>query len=111
MAAWIGGSVVVLVFIGFIIAWRYGQGGWRWAVRKGLVPKEQAPALINGDGMQDAHWKLGMFYFNPSDPSVLVEKRFGVGWTVNLGSMWGLGVLIVVLATQLLPYLLRLASK
>ena len=28
--------------VGFIIALRYGQGGWRWAVRQGLVEKEQA---------------------------------------------------------------------
>jgi len=31
----------------------------------------------------DAYWKLGMFYYNPNDPSLFVAKRAGVGWTVN----------------------------
>lgn len=33
----------------------------------------------------DAHWKLGVFYVDHDDASVFVPKRFGVGWTVNLG--------------------------
>lgn len=33
----------------------------------------------------DRYWKLGLFYFNKDDPSILVEKRFGIGWTVNMG--------------------------
>lgn len=31
----------------------------------------------------DKFWKLGTIYFNPDDPSVFVEKRFGLGWTCN----------------------------
>lgn len=31
----------------------------------------------------DARWILGMFYYNPSDPSVFVEKRSGIGYTLN----------------------------
>ncbi len=33
----------------------------------------------------DSRWKAGMFYFNPSDPSVFVEKRSGIGQTLNFG--------------------------
>jgi uncharacterized membrane protein len=36
-----------------------------------------------GDRTEDRLWKLGVFYFNPDDPSVMVEKRFGLGYTVN----------------------------
>jgi uncharacterized membrane protein len=25
---------------------------------------------------------------NPADPSILIEKRFGIGYTVNLGNRW-----------------------
>lgn len=42
----------------------------------------------DGAGMpcgDDAHWKLGVFYVNHDDASIFVPKRFGVGWTVNLG--------------------------
>ena len=32
---------------------------------------------------EDAHWKLGVFYFNPNDASFIVPERFGIGWTMN----------------------------
>ncbi len=91
---------------GWVIAFRYGQGGWRWAVRKGLVAKNQAAAMFDGDGMPDARWKLGMFYFNPRDPSIIVEKRFGVGWTINFGNIWAVGGALVVACV--IPVLLLL---
>ena len=37
----------------------------------------------------DKYWVLGCFYYNPNDPSAFVQKRFGIGWTVNLGSTKG----------------------
>jgi|GEM_PF-1941751 len=36
-----------------------------------------------GDQTPDHCWKLGMFYFNPEDQALWVEKRFGVGYTLN----------------------------
>ncbi|NKI35186.1 hypothetical protein HFP89_08405 [Wenzhouxiangella sp. XN79A] len=38
-----------------------------------------------GDRSPDAAWKLGMVYFNPDDPALWLEKRFGVGYTLNFG--------------------------
>ncbi|MWC30726.1 DUF1648 domain-containing protein [Paenibacillus sp. MMS18-CY102] len=32
---------------------------------------------------QDRHWKLGSIYWNPEDPAIMVEKRAGIGWTIN----------------------------
>jgi uncharacterized membrane protein len=32
----------------------------------------------------DRYWIAGVFYFNRDDPSVLVPKRFGAGWTFNM---------------------------
>lgn len=48
----------------------------------------------------DRFWKLGVFYVNRNDPATMVPKRFGVGWTVNLGSPGGMavGILIVLIA-------------
>lgn len=46
----------------------------------------------------DANWKLGILYFCPQDPSFLVPKRIGIGWSLNYGSPWSLLVLIVVIA-------------
>ncbi len=28
---------------------------------------------------------LAIFYYNPADPALWVEKRFGIGWTFNFG--------------------------
>lgn len=34
-----------------------------------------------------AHWYLGgLFYYNPDDPSVFLEKRVGFGYTMNFGN-------------------------
>ena len=41
------------------------------------------PVREIGDRTPDRAWKLGLVYFNPDDPALWVEKRFGVGWTVN----------------------------
>lgn len=35
----------------------------------------------------DVYWKLGMFYSNSNDPSLFVEKRNAMGWTINLGNI------------------------
>ena len=60
-----------------------------------------------GDGTPDECWKLGMLYFNPADPAIFVEKRFGVGYTCNFGNrmIWLFLGLIVVFS--LIPLLLR----
>lgn len=38
---------------------------------------------------QDEFWLWGIFYNNPNDPAVLVTKRHGMGWTINIGSPKG----------------------
>ncbi|WP_239984717.1 DUF5808 domain-containing protein [Sporolactobacillus pectinivorans] len=54
----------------------------------------------------DARWIWGMLYFNPSDPSIFVEKRVGIGYTINMArpSAWivmiGIIVIIIVLSTH-----------
>lgn len=44
---------------------------------------------------EDKHWIGGLFYFNRNDPSVFVEKRFGIGFTINFGNPIGYIILIV----------------
>jgi uncharacterized membrane protein len=33
----------------------------------------------------DRYWHGGFFYSNPDDPALFVEKRYGLGWTLNFG--------------------------
>ncbi|NHZ86640.1 MAG: hypothetical protein GWP19_12300 [Planctomycetia bacterium] len=37
------------------------------------------------------YWKLGLFYFNSHDPSIIIEKRMGIGWTINFGNPVAVG--------------------
>lgn len=37
----------------------------------------------------DSFWILGFIYNNPNDPSLFVNKRFGAGWTINIGNTKG----------------------
>jgi uncharacterized membrane protein len=72
-----------LIATTIFIAWRMGQGGWR--LDKSMnAEKTSADAAPVGDRTPDECWKLGVFYFNRNDPALWVEKRFGVGWTVNM---------------------------
>ena len=39
------------------------------------------------NGLADnRRWILGTFYVNHEDPSIMVEHRFGLGYTLNLGN-------------------------
>jgi uncharacterized membrane protein len=47
-----------------------------------------ARASAEADELPDDHtpnecWKWGQFYYNPDDSSILVERRFGIGYTFN----------------------------
>jgi uncharacterized membrane protein len=65
---------------------RLGQGGNRMA--------SGGPA---GDRTPDACWKWGMIYINRDDPALFVEKRFGIGYTVNFGNRWSWIFLVITL--------------
>jgi len=51
---------------------------------------------------EDSHWIGGLFYFNRNDPSIFVEKRFGVGWTLNFANPLGYLIILVPLIAILL---------
>lgn len=68
----IGLILIYTILLGF----NTGQGGSR--VKIGGTENK---SRIETD--EDKHWKLGQFYFNRNDPSIFVEKRFGIGWTNN----------------------------
>ena len=85
------GFVLVLIWL--------GQGGQR-----AIAP--HARDGIHGDGTPDAGWKGGFLYYNPNDPALLVERRMGIGWTLNLANRWswlilGAAVLAMVISNVL----------
>jgi uncharacterized membrane protein len=76
-------------------------GGGQPALIAGVVPlvltASLAPFVVQlvrltrdrtsgSDGTPDKCWKFGQIYINPNDPALVVEKRFGVGYTLNFGN-------------------------
>jgi len=75
-----------------VILMRVGQGGMRLSGAT-AAPSGATPV---GDRTSDKYWKLGLFYINRDDPALFVEKRFGIGYTVNFGHP-GVWVILAVL--------------
>ncbi|MFB5662986.1 DUF1648 domain-containing protein [Alteribacillus sp. HJP-4] len=101
-------TIVSLVCSGIIlvaalaISFSTGQGGSR--IQMGGV--EQLDSVDRDD---DIHWKLGQIYFNPNDPALFLEKRFGIGWTINFARpiAWLLLIGLIAIAAGI-PTLLML---
>jgi uncharacterized membrane protein len=69
-----------------------------------IVRISQEPGS-GSDGTPDECWKFGQIYYNPNDPALMVEKRFGVGYTINFGNRasWLLvGLLVLIVLVPLL---------
>jgi uncharacterized membrane protein len=91
---------LIVTLVAFVISLMHaGQGGARLSTA-GRVPI--------GDRTADARWIGGLIYFNPTDPALLVEKRMGLGWTVNFGNPWSWVPLIAVALVAVIgPLLLQ----
>jgi hypothetical protein len=46
----------------------------------------------NGDHL----WRWGLFYYNPADPAILVQRRTGTGYTMNFGNIFSWPLVMVV---------------
>jgi uncharacterized membrane protein len=80
---------LVIVLVGSIV----------FAVKVGRSDKQSIDEVKEEitDYDDDTHWKGGIFYFNRNDPSIFVEKRFGVGWTLNFANPIGYIIVFVPL--------------
>lgn len=56
-----------------------------WIVRLARI-RSRIHQAGNGDATSDRYWKFGFIYVNPEDPALLVEKRFGIGYTANFAN-------------------------
>ena len=88
--AWIMLAAVLAVTAGFL-----------WPI----IRISQEPGS-GSDGTPDECWKLGQIYYNPNDPALLVEKRFGLGYTINFGNRASWLLIALLLLILLFPLLL-----
>lgn len=92
LAAILGGSVFMVAHL--------GQGGSRLKYKN----HKDSEAINYYD--DDRFWLLGLIYFNRNDSAIFVEKRFGVGWTCNMGHplTWLMIVLIILAVLAITLY-------
>lgn len=94
--------LVATFVICIYLAVKVGQGGSR------LKTKDDTQVNKVDD---DRYWMGGFLYCNKNDPSLFVEKRFGMGYTLNLGnpkSIIAIVVLVVIiLVITVLPLILK----
>ena len=68
-------------------AYAYDPNGNRLSRDDGVIVEQGSPEAPLTDGLADnRHWVGGIFYVNREDASILVEKRFGIGYTLNFGN-------------------------
>ena len=92
----IGLSLFVFVYTlgNFLIT---GQAGSRIDLDK---KNEKSEVKMTDD---DSNWKCGLIYFNPKDSAIFVQKRFGIGHTINFGNVKAV-LLFVVLIIVIILY-------
>ncbi|MCC5911075.1 MAG: DUF1648 domain-containing protein [Clostridiaceae bacterium] len=85
-------AIAIPMLGAILVAVKTGQSGSRIKVE---LSEEADTNVI--DREDDRFWKWGMFYYNPEDPSLMIEKRFGIGWTINCGRPIGMAITIIIL--------------
>lgn len=90
---WIIAIIIVIftaVAIGLplYVSIKYGQAGEKLLGDNGQY---------YDDPDQENNWKYGLVYFNKDDPSVFVEKRFGIGSTLNF-ARWQTWFIVAAIA-------------
>ena len=70
------------------------------------LPTSAGPPI--GDTTPDSRWIVGRLYFNRRDPALFVERRVGLGYTLNLGNPWswlviGVWLLTITILLSMVP--------
>ncbi len=96
------GALVITLLVGAVIVVGFGFGSLVRIMRSygqgGALRERGGVDAPLTDGLaDDARWVMGMFYVNRNDPSILVEKRFGIGYAFN----WGNRTAVLIMASYL----------
>lgn len=76
------GAVLALALLRILYGW----------MRNRLFP----PTQVERNG--DSFWRWGLFYYNPSDPTLFIQCRSGHGYTVNFANFLSWPLLLLFLA-------------
>jgi uncharacterized membrane protein len=101
IALLLAGTFLFVVTV-LMIMFYLGQGGSNLTRAREVA----AAAPVIADRTPDRCWKVGIFYFNPDDPALLVEKRFGMGYTINFGHRGAWLIVAAILAIVIAPLII-----
>jgi uncharacterized membrane protein len=87
---------------------REGQGGSRRASASEQGQEGRRPV---GDRTLDRYWKAGFLYVNPDDPALFIEKRFGIGYTLNFGRPGSWVIIGAIVLVPVIIGLIKVATK
>ena len=60
----------------------------------GIKPKSRNIYTVEND---DEKWIYGFIYYNKEDPKLMVEKRLGMGWSINMAQPMGKLITIILI--------------
>ena len=106
-------AILVISLVGplvLLVAWFAAFGKHFMASHRRSEARDDPHAAPYGDRLEDRFWKAGLVYYNPGDPALWVEKRFGIGYTLNFArpAAWWfmIGVVVLPVGIALLAALL-----
>ncbi|MFJ7733984.1 DUF5808 domain-containing protein [Lysinibacillus sp. NPDC097231] len=93
-------------FLFFIMFNIISLGGLIFLIWKLSKSNERFNELhTNETAVDDRYWKWGIFYINKNDPSLLVQKKIGIGWIVNLANKWSYIIVLVIILAYFISHL------
>ncbi len=93
-------SMIFWLFLGLYLIATLSLPIWAWKKNRSIEKRYEDKMDIRVED-NDACWIWGMFYCNPKDKHTMVNKRVGLGTTVNLATPVGKGTLIILIVTLL----------
>ena len=100
-------SIFITFFLGLIVAWgiikikndtiKVYESGDKLKIKVNNTTK----TLISDFDKDEFNYNVKLYDFNKNDPAWMVEKRRGIGWTVNLANpkswIFIMGIIAVVI--------------
>ncbi|MGC8496718.1 MAG: DUF1648 domain-containing protein [Thermoplasmata archaeon] len=68
------------------------------------ISEKERDILMKDD---DKYWIAGAIYFNRDDKSLIVQKRFGIGWTFNFANIFVWIIFAGIVLAVLIPILIE----
>ena len=101
--------IIIILYMLFLLV------GIGFFVHRNLAIEKRYRKEVSVEVDDDDYWLLGSIYYNPDDKRLNVEKRAGMGGTINMahpvGKLIGVITLVVVLGTIVMLFWIAVLSK